>query len=169
MDMNLGKLWETVRDREAWRAAPWGCEESDMTWRLTNTNISTIFYLTSPIVVDTYIIANYLVIYCQKISCLFICVIVYFSLHFFTWDCCVKVNKYFKFLCESLPYRNFTTIEQCIWIITNIYIICKSLKIFLECKHTHTLFSLAHLCVVLNVHTNQQGYFSNADSNPEVF
>ena len=62
VDMNLGKLRETVRDREAWRAAPWGCEETGMTWRLNNTNISTIFYLTSPIVVDTYIIVNYLVI-----------------------------------------------------------------------------------------------------------
>jgi len=31
VDMNLGKLQETVRDREAWRAAPWGCEESGMT------------------------------------------------------------------------------------------------------------------------------------------
>ena len=31
MDMNLGKRWETVRDREAWCAAvhAWGCKESD--------------------------------------------------------------------------------------------------------------------------------------------
>ena len=28
MDMNLGKLQETVRDREAWRAAVHGIEES---------------------------------------------------------------------------------------------------------------------------------------------
>ena len=30
MDMTLSKLWETVKDRGAWRA-PWGRKESDMT------------------------------------------------------------------------------------------------------------------------------------------
>ena len=36
MDMNLGKLWEMVRDGEAWRVAvsPWGCKESDVTGKL---------------------------------------------------------------------------------------------------------------------------------------
>ena len=29
MNMNLGKLWEMVRDRWAW--CPWGCKESDTT------------------------------------------------------------------------------------------------------------------------------------------
>ena len=31
MDMNLGKLWEMVRVREAWNAAVHGISESDIT------------------------------------------------------------------------------------------------------------------------------------------
>ena len=31
MDMNLGKLWDIVRDRKAWHTAVHGVAESDMT------------------------------------------------------------------------------------------------------------------------------------------
>ena len=37
-DMSLSKLWETVKDREAWRAAVHGVTESGMTWQLSNNN-----------------------------------------------------------------------------------------------------------------------------------
>ena len=40
MDVNLGRLREMVRNREAWRAAAYGVTESDMTWRLNNDNNS---------------------------------------------------------------------------------------------------------------------------------
>ena len=36
MAMNLGKLQEIVRDREAWRATVHGVAESDMAWRPNN-------------------------------------------------------------------------------------------------------------------------------------
>ena len=36
MNMNLGKLWEMVRDREAWHSTVQGCKELDMTWHLNN-------------------------------------------------------------------------------------------------------------------------------------
>ena len=34
MDMNLSKLWEMVKDREAWHAAVHGIAESNMTQQL---------------------------------------------------------------------------------------------------------------------------------------
>ena len=36
MDMSLSKLWEIVKDREVWRASPWGPKESDKTEWLNN-------------------------------------------------------------------------------------------------------------------------------------
>ena len=43
MDVNLSKLWETVKDRETWRASVHGGhKESDMTEQLNNIRSSNI-------------------------------------------------------------------------------------------------------------------------------
>ena len=39
MDMNLSKLWETVKDREAWHAAVHEVTEFDTTEQLNNNKL----------------------------------------------------------------------------------------------------------------------------------
>ena len=46
MDMSLSKLWETVKDREAWSAAVHVVEELDMTWQPNTTKIRKFFFST---------------------------------------------------------------------------------------------------------------------------
>ena len=36
MDINLGKLWEMVKDRKAWHATVHEVTEPDTTWQLNN-------------------------------------------------------------------------------------------------------------------------------------
>ena len=45
MDMNLGKLWETVSDRESWHAAVhWVAESQTPGWLNNNSNNNIVFH-----------------------------------------------------------------------------------------------------------------------------
>ena len=44
IDMNLGKLQEMVKNREAWRATVHGVTKADMTWRLNNNVHKSLFF-----------------------------------------------------------------------------------------------------------------------------
>ena len=44
MDMSLSKLWDMVKDREAWHATVHGITKSDMTWQLNNNVHKSLFF-----------------------------------------------------------------------------------------------------------------------------
>ena len=56
MDMSLSKLWDMVKDREAW-CAVWGCKVSDIAERMTKTTLN-IFNLNSNIMSISHVIKN---------------------------------------------------------------------------------------------------------------
>ena len=73
--MNLGKLREMVKDREAWHATVHGIAELDMTGRLTSNNI--LFYILFHYGVsqDTgYSSLCEIVEPCLSIACIIVCI-----------------------------------------------------------------------------------------------
>ena len=57
-DMNLGKFWDMVKDREAWCAAAHWVAESDLTWQLNN-NSNNVVSLVDSIYIITFIYSYY--------------------------------------------------------------------------------------------------------------
>ena len=47
MHMCLRKLWETVKDREAWLSTVFGVTELDTTWQLNSYDLGAVLGLTS--------------------------------------------------------------------------------------------------------------------------
>ena len=54
-DMNFSKLQETLKDREAWRAAVHGVTELDMTERLDKSNNSFVYMKVKVLVSQLYL------------------------------------------------------------------------------------------------------------------
>ena len=84
MDMNLGKLWEMVRDREVWHAVVHGVAELDMTGQLNNIINSITTSSNIPIFIYCYLP----VIYCPSL---------YFQPLYIALGVCLKNKTKFSF------------------------------------------------------------------------